>query len=59
MVDTESIICGALLTQEYHHPDEYFILDAVDDDFWRRMKSVSLAQNMYICNLNDRICFST
>ena len=29
VVDTESIIRGALLTQEYDHPDEYFILDAV------------------------------
>ena len=46
VVDTESIIHGALLTQEYDHPDEYFILDAVDDDFWWRMKSVSLAQNI-------------
>jgi hypothetical protein len=46
VVDTETIIRGALLTQEYDHPDEYFVLDAVDDDFWWRMKSVSLAQNI-------------
>jgi hypothetical protein len=46
VVDTETIIRGALLTREYDHPDEYFVLDAVDDDFWWRMKSVSLAQNI-------------
>jgi hypothetical protein len=46
VVDTETIIRGALLTQECDHPDEYFILDAIDDDFWWRMKSVSLAYNV-------------
>ena len=46
VVDTEAIICRALLTQEYDHPDEYFVLDAINDDFWWRMKSVSLAQNI-------------
>ena len=46
VVDIEAIIHGALLTQEYDHPDEYFVLDAIDDDFWWRMKSVSLAQNI-------------
>jgi len=46
VVDTETIIRGALLTQEYDYPGEYFILDAIDDDFWWRMKSVSLAQNI-------------
>jgi hypothetical protein len=46
VVDTETIIRGALLTEEYDHPDEYFVLDAIDDDFWWRMKSVSLAQNI-------------
>ena len=45
-MDTETIIHGALLTQEFDHPDEYFVLDVVHDDFWWRMISVSLAQNI-------------
>jgi len=36
VVDTETIIRGALLTEEYDYPDEYFVLDAIDDDFWWR-----------------------
>lgn len=46
VVDTETIIREALLTEVYDHPDEYFVLDVIDDDFWWRMKSVSLAQNI-------------
>jgi len=46
VVDTETIVHEALLTEEYDHPDEYFVLDVIDDGFWWRMKSVSLAQNI-------------
>jgi len=46
VVDTETIIRGALLTEEYDHPGEHFVVDAIDDDFWWRMKSVKLAQNI-------------
>jgi hypothetical protein len=48
VVDTETIIRGALLTEEYNHPGEHFVVDAIDDDFWWRIKSVKLAQNINI-----------
>lgn len=46
VVDTETIIRGALLTSEHDSPGEFFVLDTIDDDFWWRMKSVNLAQNV-------------
>jgi hypothetical protein len=46
VVDTETLIRGALLTSEHDSPGEFFVLDVIDDDFWWRMKSVSLAHNV-------------
>jgi len=46
VVDTETIIRGALLTREDDSIDESLVLEAIDDDFWWRMKSVKLAQNV-------------
>lgn len=48
VVDTETIIHKALLTEEYDHPGEHFVVDAIDNDFWWRMKLVKLAQNINI-----------
>jgi len=46
VVDTKTLIRGALLTSEHDSPGEFFVLDTIDDDFWWRMKSVSLAHNV-------------
>jgi hypothetical protein len=46
VVDTETLIRGALLTSEHDSPGEFFVLDAIDDDFWWRMKSVNLTYNV-------------
>jgi hypothetical protein len=46
VVDTETLTRGALLTDEHDSPGEFFVLDTIDDDFWWRMKSVSLAHNV-------------
>ena len=46
VVDTETLIRGALLTSEHDSPGEFFVLATIDDDFWWRMKSVSLTHNV-------------
>ena len=46
VVDTETLIRGALLTSEHDSPGEFFVLDTIDDDFWWRMKSVSLTYSV-------------
>ncbi|KIM45701.1 hypothetical protein M413DRAFT_430427 [Hebeloma cylindrosporum] len=46
VVDTEAIIRGALLIKDDDSVDESLVLEAIDDDFWWRMKSVKLAQNV-------------
>jgi len=46
VVDTETIIRGALLMREDDSVDESLVLEAINDDFWWRMKSVKLAQNV-------------
>lgn len=46
VVDTETFTRGALLTDDHDSHGEFFVLDTIDDDFWWRMKSVSLAQNV-------------
>ena len=34
VVDTETLIRGALLTSEHDSPGEFFVLDVIDNDFW-------------------------
>ena len=46
VIDTETIIRGALLFKEDDSIDESLVLEAIDDDFWWRIKSVKLAQNV-------------
>ena len=46
VINTETIIHGALLFEEDDSIDESLVLEAIDDDFWWWMKLVKLAQNV-------------
>jgi hypothetical protein len=48
VVDTEAIICGALLMKEDDSVNEALVLEAIENDFWWWMKAVKLAQNINI-----------
>lgn len=48
VVDLETVICGALLVEDYGAPlsNEYIVIKEIDADLWWRMKLMELAQKV-------------
>lgn len=47
VIDTSTIIRGALLTPDISsRGGEYLVVDTIDEDMWRRLKSVVLQLNV-------------